>query len=281
MNEQAAVQGIPMHSSSDTHATGTPTLDLVPNHPVQPGFQGLVDDACASITSALGEALDSLYLYGSVARGSAKAGRSDLDLTLVLARPLSRQEAAQLEQSRLDLQLRHSEVVKIDFDLGTRQEVLDPAHLYSWGYWLKHECRCIHGTDLAQQFEAFEPSRAIAQAVNGDYVQVLTGYLQRIDGAGDDAEALRLQREAARKLIRATHVLRPCHGGFWPRTLEESAAYFSGRHPEMAGPIEFFLIQARTPAMPRTAFSARLSSFLEWMQRQQQLMAPEPGPSAP
>ena len=30
-----------------------------------------------------------------------------------------------------DLQLRHKEVVKIDFDLGTRQEVLDPAHLYS------------------------------------------------------------------------------------------------------------------------------------------------------
>lgn len=268
-----------MHSCSDPRATRT--LELIPNRPVQPEFQRLVDDARASIASALGEALNSLYLYGSVARGCARAGFSDLDLTIVLARPLSRQESARLEQSRQDLQLRHTEVVKIDFDLGTRQEVLDPAHLYSWGYWLKHECRCIHGEDLAQQFEAFEPSRAIAQAVNGDYVQVLNDYLQRIAATRDDMEALRLQREAARKLIRATNVLRPCSGGFWPRTLEEFAGCFSERYPELAESIDFFLIQARAPCMPKTLFSARLSSFLEWLHRQQRLLASELDPSVP
>ncbi len=257
------------------------TLEVFVRAPIQPKFVDLVADARAAIASALGEALDSLYLYGSVARGCARAGFSDLDLTIVLARPLSRQESARLEQSRQDLQLRHKEVVKIDFDLGTRQEVLDPAHLYSWGYWLKHECRCIHGEDLAQQFEAFEPSRAIAQAVNGDYVQVLNDYLQRIAATRDDSEALRLQREAARKLIRATNVLRPCSGGFWPRTLEEFAGCFSERHPELAESIDFFLIQARAPCMPKTLFSARLSSFLEWLHRQQQLLASELDPSVP
>lgn len=259
----------------------TGTLEVFVRAPIQPEFVDLVADARASITSALGEALDSLYLYGSVARGCARAGFSDLDLTVVLVRSLSGQESARLEQLRQDLQLRHTEVVKIDFDLGTRQEVLDPAHLYSWGYWLKHECRCIHGEDLAQQFEAFEPSRAIAQAVNGDYVQVLNDYLQRIAATRDDMEALRLQREAARKLIRATNVLRPCSGGFWPRTLEEFAGYFSERHPELAESIDFFLIQARAPCMPKTLFSARLSSFLEWLHRQQQLLASELDPSVP
>lgn len=256
-----------MHSYSDPHATRT--LDLIPNHPVQPEFQRLVDDARASIASTLGEALDSLYLYGSVARGCTRAGFSDLDLTIVLARPLSGQESARLEQLRQDLQLRHSEVVKIDFDLGTRQEVLDPAHLYSWGYWLKHECRCIHGADLAQQFEAFEPSRAIAQAVNGDYVQVLNDYLQRIAATPDDMEALRLQREAARKLIRVTNVLRPRSGGFWPRTLEEFADCFAQRHPEMAQPMAFFLAQARAPEASRARFNTELSAFIGWIRRQQ------------
>ncbi len=257
------------------------TLEVFVRAPIQPEFVDLVADARAAIASDLGEALDSLYLYGSVARGCARAGFSDLDLTVVLVRSLSGQESARLEQLRQDLQLRHKEVVKIDFDLGTRQEVLDPAHLYSWGYWLKHECRCIHGADLAQQFEAFEPSRAIAQAVNGDYVQVLNDYLQRIAATRDDSEALRLQREAARKLIRATNVLRPCSGGFWPRTLEEFAGCFSERHPELAESIDFFLIQARAPCMPKTLFSARLSSFLEWLHRQQQLLASELDPSVP
>ena len=112
-------------------------------------------------------------------------------------------------------------------------------------------------------------------------MQVLNHYLQRIAATRDDMEALRLQREAARKLIRATNVLRPCSGGFWPRTLEEFAGCFSERHPELAESIDFFLIQARAPCMPKTLFNARLSSFLEWLHRQQQLLASELDPSVP
>ena len=104
--------------------------------------------------------LDGIYLYGSVARGSAKPGVSDLDVTLVLHQPPDAAALATLEALRLALAARHPEVVKIDFDIGSRQQVLDPQHLYSWGYWLKHHCRCLWGTDLAAHFDPFRPSRA-------------------------------------------------------------------------------------------------------------------------
>lgn len=244
-------------------------LEVIPDTPLQPQFEGLVADARTSIAKLLEERLDSLYLYGSVARACARTGHSDLDLTIVLARPLSTHESADLEQLRLDLQRRHSEVVKIDFDLGTRQQVLDPAHRYSWGYWLRHECRCIHGTDLGRQFARFRPSRAIAEAVNGDYVQELDGYLLRMADAHEAATAQRLQKEAARKLLRATNVLRPYSGGPWPRTLEEFAALFAGRHPGMASQVHFFLAQALAPDAPQALFGGRLFDFLNWMQEQQ------------
>ena len=73
------------------------TLEVFVRAPIQPKFVDLVADARAAIASALGEALDSLYLYGSVARGCARAGFSDLDLTVVLVRSLSGQESARLE----------------------------------------------------------------------------------------------------------------------------------------------------------------------------------------
>src|SRR5260370_419775 len=60
------------------------TLEVFVRAPIQPEFVDLVADARAAIASDLGEALDSLYLYGSVARGCARAGFSDLDLTVVL-----------------------------------------------------------------------------------------------------------------------------------------------------------------------------------------------------
>ena len=149
-------------------------------HPLQPEFVHLLDDARESPLHELGTLLHSLYLYGSVSRAAARPGLSDLDLSLVLAKPLTPAEAESLERVRTDLEARHPEVTKVDFDIGVLADVLNPAHLHSWGYWLKHECRCIYGTNLALQFDAFRPSAAIAQAVNGDYVQLLHNYAKRI-----------------------------------------------------------------------------------------------------
>ena len=255
---------------------GQPMLTMIeahPSPPLQPVFTALVDDVRDSLRTHFGVLLDSLYLYGSVSRATAQPGVSDLDVTMVLARPLTAPENDALECLRVALQLRHPEVSKIDFDLGTREEVLDPAHLNSWGYWLKHECRCIYGADLGLQFAPIAPSREVALAVNGDYVQVLGDYAARLAAAQGHDLIHRLQKEAARKLIRATHVLRPLTDSYWPRTLEDYAAYFCQSHPEMAEHIAFFLAHAQAPWATVADFNARLLGFVGWMQRQQLLFA--------
>lgn len=237
--------------------------------PIQPEFESLVDEARETLAAGLGVRLDSLYLYGSVARGCAQSGRSDLDLTLVLTRHLSARERVSLEKIRLNLEVRHREVAKIDFDLGVREDILNSVNLYSWGYWLKHECRCIYGENLAQRFDAFKPSRAIAEAVNGDYIKALNDYADRILNEHNSSVAHRLQKEAARKLIRATNVLRPLSDKYWPRTLEEYVQYFSKHYPEMAKQIDFFLMHTRTPGASNMLFNGNLISFVEWMRQQQ------------
>lgn len=257
------------------HGTTTPPLlPIHPHPPLQAAFAHLVRDARDSLCQHLGPLLDSLYLYGSVSRASATPGASDLDLTLVLHRPLAPHEAQALEHLRCGLQARHPEVTKIDFDIGVRQEVLDPAQLYSWGYWLKHECRCIHGTDLAQRFPAFQPSPAIAQALNGDYAQVLQGYAARIASTQHPDTLRRLQKEAARKLVRATHVLRPASDCYWPQSLEEYASYCASQCPGKEQEIAFFLEHARSPWAPGDVFNDRLLRFTDWLQHTQRLAAP-------
>ncbi len=260
-----------MTRASDSSCTTT--IDLLPSRPLQPAFVALVEDALASLQQALGPLLHSVYLYGSVARAQARPGVSDLDLTLVLTRPLAADEAALLEQQRLALQARHPEVSKVDFDIGVLADIRNPAHWYSWGYWLKHECRCIHGADLGLQFAAFAPSAAVARAVNGDYVQVLQGYIASIAAAQELATLRRLQKEAARKLVRATNVLRPAEGGGWPRSLEDYVRYFSERFPHMAERAAFFLRQAEAPTASAEDFNAQLEAFIAWMQGQAQAPA--------
>jgi hypothetical protein len=51
---------------------------------VQPEYQGVPEAAAGLVAEAFGPRLHSAYLYGSVARGNAIPGRSDVDLIAVL-----------------------------------------------------------------------------------------------------------------------------------------------------------------------------------------------------
>lgn len=249
-------------STSKDHGGKIPAA---PRTPVQPAFRGVLQDACATLGAQAVDLLDGIYVYGSVARGQATPGLSDLDLTLVLRQSATPADSSMLELLRLALQARHTVVCKIDFDIGHRAQVLAPGNVNSWAYWLKHHCRCIWGNDLASHFAPFQPSRAIALAVNDGFGAALDHYAQQIAQAQEDGERQRLQREAARKLIRATAVLRSEQEASWPQTLEQHAALLLQRYPRMRSRIDFFLAHAGQTAAPDAAFAARLRRFSRWL----------------
>lgn len=253
----------------------TPTLPPAPCGPFQSAFLELIDDLRTALLAQTGELLDGIYLYGSVARGDATPGVSDLDVTLILRHRPAPRDTSMLEALRLALAARHPEVSKIDFDIGTRIDVLAPRHLHSWGYWLRHHCRCIWGNDLSRCFAPFPPSRTIALAVNGDAPDVLERQAQEIEQlqehAGDAAKLVRRQREAARRLIRATSVLRAEQEPSWPQTLEQHAALFLGRYPAMRGQMAFFMAHAGQDSTPDEQFASRLRAFAGWLAQQMQL----------
>jgi predicted nucleotidyltransferase len=240
----------------------------VADNPLQPEFEPLMADVCQTLSQPeLG--LDSLYLYGSVARGDADPGVCDLDLTLVLRDAPDAHALEQLEQARRALEQRHPQVTKIDFDIGYRAEVLAAEQNNRWGFWLKHCCRCVWGTDLSPHFELFRPSRDIAQALNGDFAQVLAEYRGHIERASDEPTRLRLQREASRKVIRATQILRAQDAPGWPHTLEEHVGAFVQQYPAMRIQVAYLLFEARNPSAERDAFLTRLDAFVAWMVSQQ------------
>lgn len=90
--------------------------------------------------------------------------------------------------------------------------------------------------------------------------------MTRISQAHDEDATRRLKKEAAKKLVRATNVLRLEADRLWPGSLEEYARFFSGRFPEMTEQMEFFLEHARTPSATSDVFNQRLVFFIDWMQ---------------
>ncbi|WOI46699.1 nucleotidyltransferase domain-containing protein [Acidovorax sp. BLS4] len=222
-------------------------IRTVAHGPLQAAFLAVIVDLRSMLLGPLGHRVHSAYLYGSVARGDAVLGRSDLDVVLVLAGKPALQDDIEIEAARRALETRHPEVLKVDFDVGFLEEVLALENLHRWGFWLKHHCRCIYGYDLAGDIGPFIPSRKIARAVNGDFSNVLNGYAHRIGTESDPVAIARLAREASRKLIRATNMLRPIASSSWPESLEDHLALFVRTYPQMAQHAAFFHSFAAPP----------------------------------
>lgn len=236
--------------------------------PLQPAFQPVVDDLCAAVRGPLADLIDSAYLYGSVARGDAVVGRSDLDAVLLLVAPPAAAQLERIESARLALQQRHAAVTKVDFDLGSLVEALSAAQLESWGFWLKHHCRCIAGPDRALALPLQRPSRSIARAVNGDFPEVLSDYARRIAAPGEGAQLRVLMRQAARKALRATNVLRPEDATSWPESIADHVRQFTASFPEQHDEILFLAAQHEQPRADPQEFAHRLMRFAHWMARQ-------------
>ena len=240
-------------------------IKVTPAIEIQPAFRPVIDDVVNRLTGQLGDLIHSIYLYGSVARGTAVAGVSDLDVCLLLHRRVDDSEVKDLRAIGNYAARRHRVVSKVDFDTGTLAEALCPDNLYSWGYWLKHHCRCLYGDDIGRRFLRFRPSRAIALAVNGDFVAVLEGYIAKLREEKSAAGGEQLRRSAARKLIRSTNILRTAADTDWPDSLEDYVQRFTTAWPSMADSLDYFYQQRRYSQGNREDFIANLRHFMMWL----------------
>lgn len=237
-------------------------ISVVGNLPFQDEYLPLLEDIRLRLSPAAFPLTHSVYVYGSVAIGRAVPGRSDLDLSLILRGQPSERDTYLIEEIRQEIEAVHPIVSKVDFDIG----LLGEADMsIAWQYWLKHHCRCIVGKNLAEGVPPFRPSRTLALAVNGDFEDVLEKYGNALAVVQPEAVSGRFVREASRKLIRSTNVLRNETDPDWPETLEDHAIRFERLFPERGGDLRYFLEQAQRPNAAPASFSRRLRAFSDWM----------------
>jgi predicted nucleotidyltransferase len=182
----------------------------------QAEFLPLLSAVRARFEQYTADLVHSVYVYGSVSRGTAVPKHSDLDLTVLLTNVPQLEDYSRLEQIRQQLEVDYPIVIKVDFDVGSLKQMMSPEVDIAWRYWLKHHCRCLYGPDLTIGILHFRPSEMLALAVNGDYHQVLVNYAEKIEacetralskkcGAKLPARLFVRQRYCARKRMQAGH----------------------------------------------------------------------------
>ena len=106
-----------------------------------------------------GRWLHSVYVRGSVAKGKAICGVSDLDMTAVIGRLLSKSDFEWRDEFLAQISKTASFISSIELPLYTRNQLLNrPGHERE-RFFLKTQSVCVCGDDLAVTIKDFAPSR--------------------------------------------------------------------------------------------------------------------------
>lgn len=166
------------------------------------------------------------YVYGSVATGQARIGRSDVDL---LAVGLPAERAAEIGQA---LTVRFTGLCR-EVAIGAAQAddlVGEDDAAYGMRVFLRHYCAPLAGPAAADQGPAFPADARAARGFNGDIDRHLAGWRE----AAADADPEALGRVVARKTLLATAGLVSVLDRTWTTDRALAADRLGVHRPELA-----------------------------------------------
>lgn len=172
-----------------------------------------------------------LYVYGSVATGQAVAGRSDLDLVLVVADPADKGRVADIGPALTE---RYASLFR-EVSLGTTTvgEVLaDTPDGHAARCFLKHYCVCVAGRDLIPELQPCRPTTELALAFAADTPAVLSAVSEALHTPGS-TPIDELARRAARKLLLACAAILSIETGGWTTDRRTAVEGLAQRHPDL------------------------------------------------
>ena len=175
----------------------------------------------------------SVYLYGSVATGTAQPPHSDVDLLTVDLDPEVASKIGRALSYEFADRCRSVEIAAAmpgDFE-GDGDEA------YGGRVFLHHYCVHFAGPDVDRARHDFPADRRAARGFNGDIAQ----QARRWRGQLGDVDSAALGRRVARKTLLAVAGLVSIHDGTWTTDREYAARRWGEIHPELDSPLGEFL----------------------------------------
>jgi hypothetical protein len=175
---------------------------------VAPAFEPVVADVRGLVAARWGTRLHGAYLYGSIPRGTAVPGLSDLEAVILLrddppdtdthanaagvnangaanaaagADVRARRgrgdvvpaDTAAVAQLAVALDERHEIIDGAGLLCWPVSRILDPAERYDLGFFLACLCTPLLGEDVARWLPRYRPTRRLARDTNGDIAAFL------------------------------------------------------------------------------------------------------------
>ena len=249
------------HRRLDLDGYIVPEADLAN---VQPEYRGVPEAAADLLGRELGSRLHSGYLYGSVVRGNAVPGRSDLDLLAVLWTPA--QAADRLAAGRVErgLVARFPVLTTAGVALTHLDEATSRRQRYGFQVFLRDLSVCVCGEDLRPGLP--RTSAAVAAAFHEDTPAVLARAREALRLRADPEDVRRACRVATKRMVQAGFAVAMARDGVWATVLEEQTAAVAAAFPQWAAAARRAAEQGRRPVADPDTVTELLDTFGRWVE---------------
>ncbi len=240
-----------------------PIID--PKTPFQAEFEPVIDELKRYVAGGLGANLHSLYLFGSVARKTARIAHSNIDVVVVTQQPLSEKSTSLINTIKWRFAREYPQITGVSFQFGELSDVLSLEGIFTWGFMLRHCCVCVKGDDLSERFGEFEPSWEIAKHWNMDVEDWLSVYRNKIVRSDNLEAQLKSQKLIAKKLLRASYSLVMHKDKQWIENPIECGKVFLRYYPKKKVEIQRLVILLSGKPVPKRSVIGVLDGFGEWL----------------
>ncbi|WP_433312905.1 hypothetical protein ACQP0U_28275 [Micromonospora sp. CA-269861] len=233
---------------------------------VPAAFAGVVDAARARIADSFDDGrLHSAYIYGSIPRGTATPGLSDLDLLLALHTAPTEADRAAATAVEQALDRSFTQIDGVGILLFSARTLLSELERHDLGFFVACLCTPLLGDDLADQLPRYRPTPLLARETNGDLSRALAGWRRQAAEAHTDHQRAALSRLVARRIVRTGFTLIMPRWGGWTSDLTESAEVFGLYYPQRAGQMRRAATIGRTPSPSPDVLRELIDDLGPWL----------------
>ena len=245
-------------------ADGTILSDASPDK-IQPPYQAAVAAAVAAYREHLGAQLAGVYVRGTVPRGQAVPGVSDLDCFAVVSGDPEHVDGSWLKAAGVEIARQHPIVSDVQLEIWPLDEVLATDRFDEMSFLLKTQSACVWGDDFAPRLPRFKPDVIVA---NNDISQIqpdIEEAIAALHADGSPARVVYWCRRIMKNMLRAGFSLVMLDEGVFTRDLKLCYEYFARHYPAQEQEMRRVLELAIQPTNEREVVLERLTTFGAWM----------------
>jgi len=179
---------------------------------IQTEYKDFVDKYINTLITEFNGKIHSIYMCGSIPKGTAKPFKSDADFTIVCANPkeIDHERLSNIKDRLLE---EYPVVTKIDTIICSIDDVLSKPN--EWGFWVKIICICLYGHDIGEKVPEIIISPQFILDLNTDTKEEVNRIHNLLSTASDHAMKARYIKGYSKRLIRALYSLILEDTGVW------------------------------------------------------------------